>query len=43
MKKILKLEDIWVAAAFAEAGAYEARPIEKPFARLREAVSLRVA
>lgn len=42
MKKFfLMLEEIWVAAAFAEEGAYEALYPEKPRARAEESVSLR--
>jgi hypothetical protein len=44
MKKFLVLmEDLWVAAAFAEAGAYESLGIKKEQPRSRETACLRVA
>jgi len=42
MKKFfLLLEEVWVAAAFAEEGAYEALSVEKPRTRAQETASLR--
>ena len=44
MKKFLiAMEDLWVAAAFAEAGAYECLGIKRELPRSRETACLRAA
>jgi hypothetical protein len=44
MKRLFLLfEDLWVAVAFAEAGAYETLRIEKPRPLYRETISMRAA